>query len=82
MSTNELLRAHFDKLRAERAAALEATQVYRNAVNEVEAKIQTLRDSIKDEREALKLANVGLAKMDDEISRLALALGGKRLSDS
>jgi uncharacterized phage infection (PIP) family protein YhgE len=81
MSTKDLLRAHFTSLQADRAALLEKTKPFRAAIDKAEAGIQKLKEGTAKERTALKAANAELALLDDEISKLAFALGGKRLSD-
>lgn len=81
MSTKALLQAHFASLQADRKALLEKTLPLRAVVDKTEAAIQKLKSDTAKERTALRAANGELGLLDAEISKLAFALGGKRMSD-
>lgn len=82
MSTTNLLKARLAELQAEKDAELKKTQPWREAINKAEEKIAKIKADTADERNNLRAANIKLAHLDNEISRVALALGGKRMSDS
>jgi uncharacterized protein involved in outer membrane biogenesis len=82
MSTTELLKARLKEVQAEKAAELAKTLPWRAAIDKAEEKIAKIKAETADERGKLRAANIRLSALDGEISRLALAVGGRRMSDA
>lgn len=82
MSTTELLKARLKEVQADKAAELAKTLPWRAAIDKAEEKIAKIKADTADERMALRAANVKLAALDNEISRIAMAIGGRRMSDA
>lgn len=81
-TTNELIRARFDELVADRDALQAAVAPHRERVNAAYEKIQAMRDSIKADGDAIKAAMPKLSEVENEISKLASLLGGRKMSDA
>lgn len=82
METNELLRKHLQTLREKESKILKSTEALRAKREAMNAKIcdmQAERDELT--AEINKAQQPGLAELKAEISRVAQALGGPRLSD-
>ena len=82
MTTNDLIRARFNELVAERDAMQAAVAPHREKVNATYEKIQALRDSIKADGDAIKAAMPNLSEVENEIAKLAGLLGGRKMSDA
>lgn len=77
--TTDLLRAKFDELSAKRAAILNVSGPLREQrdkiKNETRERVEAFKAQIKD-------VETGLPEIDSDLSRLAKALGGRRMSES
>lgn len=81
-TVDQLLKSKLTDLIAQRDKEQARLLPHREKVNAVYAEIQTLRDSIAADSEAIRSAMPALATLENEISKLARALGGKSMSDA
>ena len=80
-STDELLKEKLGELFAKRDALQAAVLPHREAINAAQEAIQKIRDGIASDVAAVKAANQTLAPIENEISKLARATGGKVMSE-
>lgn len=81
-TTNDLLRARFNEVKDQRDALQAAIQPTRDTVNSKYISIAAIQAEIDVEAVTLQAAMPGLAAVEEELSRLAMALGGRRMSDA
>ena len=78
--TKTLLQARFAELQAERDAVLEALIPHQEAIAAKQAEIDVLKDEMAVLAEAKKEAEAPMAAITQEMTSLAIALGGKTMS--
>lgn len=81
-TTQDLLRARFNEVKDQRDALQAAIQPTRDVINAKYAEIAVIQAEIDAEAVTLQAAMPELQAVEEELSRLALALGGRRMSDA
>lgn len=80
-STQDLLRARLKELIAQRDATNAELAPLREKCNEVHVKIQALYDTIAPLGEKIRARMPEQQRVENEISKVASILGGRRMSD-
>lgn len=80
--TKKVLRAHFDALRAEKAAIEAKASPERAKLNDMcVAREKLTADIRRQSAKCREIEGTRIVEVSEEIARVALALGGKRMSD-